>query len=112
LALAVCDIAKASDVGIRLMESALPVSREVRGACELLGLDPLTIANEGKVIVFCPRAEAERVLAALKRHPLGKDARIIGEVTDKPKGMALLRTTIGGERIIDMPTGEDLPRIC
>jgi len=112
LAMAVCDIAHASGVGIRLVESALPVSREVRGACELLGLEPLTIANEGKLIVICRRVEAEAVLAAMKRHPLGKDARIIGEVMEKPAGMALLHTTIGGERIIDMPTGEDLPRIC
>lgn len=112
LAMAVCDIANASGVGIRLVESALPVSREVRGACELLGLDPLTIPNEGKVIVICRRVDAESVLAAMRRHPLGKDARIIGEVMEKPVGMALLRTTIGGERIIDMPTGEDLPRIC
>jgi hydrogenase expression/formation protein HypE len=112
LAAAVNDIARASDVGIRLTETALPVSREVRGACDLLGLDPLTIANEGKVIVFCPQADADRVLAAMKRDPLGKDARVIGEVTETPKGMALLRTTIGGERIVDLPTGEDLPRIC
>jgi hydrogenase expression/formation protein HypE len=112
LAATVCDIAKTSSVGIRLHESALPVSPAVRGACDLLGLDPLTIANEGKVVVFCRGQDAERVLAAMKEHPLGKDARQIGEVTEKPKGMALLRTMIGGERIIDMPTGEDLPRIC
>lgn len=112
LAATVCDIAEASGVGIRLDENTLPVSREVQGACDLLGLDPLTIANEGKVVVFCRGADAERVLAAMKKQPLGKNARIIGEVTEKPKGMALLRTRIGGERIIDMPTGEDLPRIC
>jgi hydrogenase expression/formation protein HypE len=112
LAATVCDIAEASGVGIRLDESALPISREVQGACDLLGLDPLTIANEGKVVVFCRSSDAERVLAAMKKRPLGQDARVIGEVTEKPKGMALLRTKIGGERIIDMPTGEDLPRIC
>lgn len=112
LATLVCDIAAASGVGIRLDEAALPISREVRGACDLLGLDPLTIANEGKVVVFCRGKDAGRVLEAMRRHPLGRQARRIGEVTDKPKGMALLRTSIGGERIIDMPTGEDLPRIC
>jgi len=112
LAAAVCDIAHASGVGIRLNESAIPVSPEVRGACDLLGLDPLTIANEGRLILFCRALDGERVLAAMKRHPLGREARVIGEVQDKPKGLALLRTTIGGERIIDMPTGEDLPRIC
>lgn len=112
LAATVCDIARASSVGIRLEETALPIGKEVRGACDLLGLDPLSIANEGKVIVFCPAAHADRVLAAMKKHPLGREARVIGEVAEKPKGMALMRTTIGGERIVDMPTGEDLPRIC
>ena len=112
LAAAVCDIAHASGVGIRLNESAIPIDPAVQGACDLLGLDPLTIANEGKLILFCRARDGERVLAAMNRHPLGRDARLIGEVQDKPKGMALLRTTIGGERIIDRPTGEDLPRIC
>ena len=112
LAAAVCDIARASGVGVRLKESAIAITREVRGACDLLGLDPLTIANEGKLILFCRAIDADRVLAAMKRHPLGREASVIGEVKEKPKGMALLHTTIGGERIIDMPTGEDLPRIC
>jgi hydrogenase expression/formation protein HypE len=112
VAAAVCDIARASNVGIRLFEEAIPIGGEVRGACDLLGLDPLTIANEGKVLVFCSAKDAERVLAAMKDHPAGRPARIIGEVSAKPEGMALMRTTIGGERIIDMPTGEDLPRIC
>ena len=109
---AVCDIAHSSGVGIRLNEAAIPIKREVRGACDLLGLDPLTIANEGKLILFCRAIDADRVLAAMKRHPLGKEACVIGEVKDSPKGMALMHTTIGGERIIDLPTGEDLPRIC
>jgi hydrogenase expression/formation protein HypE len=112
LAATVCDIAAASGVGIRLQESALPISAEVRGACDLLGLDPLNIANEGKAVVFCRGTDAGRVLDAMRAHPLGRGARIIGEVTETPKGMAVLRTTIGGERIVDMPTGEDLPRIC
>jgi hydrogenase expression/formation protein HypE len=112
VAAAVCDIARASTVAVRLREDALPIGREVGGACGLLGLDPLTIANEGKVLVFCRATDAARVVAAMKEHPLGKEARIIGEVGERPPGMALLRTTIGGERIIDMPTGEDLPRIC
>ncbi|MGO9244120.1 MAG: hydrogenase expression/formation protein HypE [Verrucomicrobiia bacterium] len=112
VAAAVCDIARASNVGIRLREDALPIGREVRGACDLLGLDPLTIANEGKVLVFCRATDTANVLAAMKAHPLGKQACVIGDVSEKPPGVALLRTTIGGERIIDMPTGEDLPRIC
>jgi hydrogenase expression/formation protein HypE len=112
VAAALNDIATASGVGIRLEEKALPVNREVQGACDLLGLDPLTIANEGKLLVICRGADAERVLATMKRQPLGRQAAVIGEVTETPKGMVLLRTTIGGERIVDMPTGEDLPRIC
>jgi hydrogenase expression/formation protein HypE len=112
VAAAVCDIARASNVGIRLREDALPIGPEVRGACDLLGFDPLTIANEGKVLVFCRAADATNVLTAMKKHPLGRDARVIGEVSQKPQGIVTLRTTIGGERIIDMPTGEDLPRIC
>jgi hydrogenase expression/formation protein HypE len=75
-------------------------------------LDPLTIANEGKVVVVCAGKDAQKILEAMQVHPLGRQARVIGEVTGKPKGLALLRTAIGGERIIDMPTGEDLPRIC
>ena len=109
---AVCDIARASNVGIRLREDALPISREVHGACDLLGLDPLTIANEGKVLVFCRATDSESVLAAMRENPLGKNARVIGEVSKQPPGIVTLRTNIGGERIIDMPTGEDLPRIC
>jgi len=112
LAAAACDIARVSNVAIRLHENALPVAREVRGACELLGLDPLTIANEGKLLVFCRHADAECVLAAMKGHSLGRNAVVIGEVHEKPQGLVLLQTTIGGERIVDMPTGEDLPRIC
>ena len=111
-AAAVCDIARASNVGIRLREDALPISREVHGACDLLGLDPLTIANEGKVLVFCRATDSESVLAAMRENPLGKNARVIGEVSKQPPGIVTLRTNIGGERIIDMPTGEDLPRIC
>lgn len=112
LAAALYDIAESSSVGIRIKESVLPISPEVRGACDLLGLDPVTIANEGKFVAFCPQAEAEKILAVMRQHSLGRDAAIIGEVTETPKGMALLHTTIGGDRILDMPTGEDLPRIC
>lgn len=112
VAAALLDIAGASGVGIRLEEKALPIGREVQGACDLLGLDPLTIANEGKLLVICRHADAERVLTAMQKQPLGQHAGIIGEVIEKPKGMVLLRTTIGGERMVDLPTGEDLPRIC
>jgi hydrogenase expression/formation protein HypE len=112
LAAALGDIARASAVGIRLAERRLPVSREVQGACDLLGLDPLTIANEGKLVLFCPAAEADRAVAIMQQHPLGRQARVIGEATGDGPGLVVLRTALGGERIVDIPTGEDLPRIC
>ena len=112
LAATVWDFARSSQVGIRLQETAVPVSSAVRGACDLLGLDPLSIANEGKLVVVCRGADADRVLQALRAVPSGRSAVVIGEVIEKSKGLALLRTAIGGERIIDLPTGEDLPRIC
>lgn len=112
VAAALNDIAGASQVGIRLDEAALPVPREVRGACDLLGLDPLTMACEGKLLVVCAGRDAERILKLMKKHPLGRQAAVIGSVLETSPGMVLLRTTIGGERIVDMPTGEDLPRIC
>jgi hydrogenase expression/formation protein HypE len=112
LAVTLCDIAAAAGVGIRIEERALPVSPAVRGACDLLGLDPLTIANEGKLVLCCAGRDAGKVVDAMRGHPLGREARVIGEVAGKPKGLAVLKTLIGGERIMDRPTGEDLPRIC
>lgn len=112
VAAAVCDIAAISGVGIRLAESALPVRPEVLGICQLLGLDPLNAANEGKALVVCPQAEADRALRLLRAHPLGREAAMIGAVTAGPVGLAILDTAAGGERIIQMPLGEDLPRIC
>lgn len=106
------EIAQQSGVGIRLFEESLPVRDDVAGACELLGLDPLYVANEGKVLVIVP-AEAEAdVLKAMREHPLGKDACKIGEVTDEDPGRVFLRTHIGGHRLVDMLRGEQLPRIC
>ena len=84
----------------------------VRGACEILGLDPLHIANEGKLIAIVPREEADAALGALRAHPLGVDAAIVGEVLSEPAGMVLLRTGIGGSRVLDMLVGDPLPRIC
>jgi hydrogenase expression/formation protein HypE len=112
VAAAVCDIAAMSRVGIRLNEAALPVRNEVRGICQLLGLDPLNAANEGKALVVCPEADAGRALRLLRAHPLGRDAAVIGAVAAAPAGTCLLDTAAGGERIIQMPLGEDLPRIC
>lgn len=112
VASALCDIAEASSAGIYLEETALPVRREVRGACDLLGLDPLNVANEGKALIICTRDDAERALGLLRTSPLGKEARIIGTVRAHSPGLVLLKTRLGGERIIETPAGEDLPRIC
>ena len=112
VAAALNDIAMAAKVGIRIDESALPVRPEVRGACGLLGLDPLGVANEGKALVLCAAADEARALAALWAHPLGRNACRIGEVLPAPQGKVLLRTRIGGERLVEMPLGDDLPRIC
>lgn len=106
------EIAQASQVGVRLFEEAIPVRPEVRGACELLGIDPLYVANEGKMVLVVAPEEAEEALAVLREHPLGREAAIIGEITDEPKGMVLLETSLGGTRVLDMLTGDPLPRIC
>jgi hydrogenase expression/formation protein HypE len=106
------ELAAQSGTGMVLEEARLPVRPEVAGACEMLGFDPLHVANEGKLVALVPAAEAERVLAAMRAHPLGAEACRIGEVTADPPGRVLLRTTIGGVRIVDVPAGELLPRIC
>lgn len=106
------ELAEASRVGVRLIESSLPVRPEVRGACEMLGLDPLYVANEGKLIAVVPPGESERLLAVMRSHTLGRNAAIIGEVTKEHPGMVLLKTLIGGERVVTMLAGEQLPRIC
>jgi hydrogenase expression/formation protein HypE len=84
----------------------------VRGACEILGIDPLYVANEGKMVFIVPPEDAEIVLETVKQHPLGKDAAIIGQVEEEPAGIVLLETGIGGARVLDMLTGDPLPRIC
>lgn len=112
LATVLNEFAVSSQVGIRLHEQALPVREEVKGVCEILGLDPLYLANEGKLVVVVKREKAEIVLSAMQSHPAGKDACIIGEVISSPSGIVLLKTTFGTERIVDMLVGEQLPRIC
>jgi len=109
---ALSEIAQTARVGIVLDESQIPISEEVKGACEILGLDPLYVANEGKLLAFVPPAVADRVLATVQGHPLGKEAAIIGEVTSDHPGFVLMKTRIGGSRVVDMLTGEQLPRIC
>jgi hydrogenase expression/formation protein HypE len=106
------ELADASGVGVRLRESAIPVRREVKGACEMLGLDPLYVANEGKLLAVVPAGEADALLAAMRAHPLGKNAAIIGQIVADHPGSLVLNTLIGGERIVTMLSGEQLPRIC
>ena len=93
-------------------ERAIPVREEVAGACELLGLDPLYVANEGKLIAIVDSASADAVLAAMRRHPLGAQAQIIGRVRAGIPPMVTMRTTLGTTRIVDMLAGDQLPRIC
>jgi hydrogenase expression/formation protein HypE len=106
------EIAQQSKVGIRLEESRLPVREAVTAACEILGLDPLYVANEGKVLAFVAPEDAEKVLAVMRSHPLGLEARVIGKVVGEHQGRVVLETEIGGTRIVDMLSGEQLPRIC
>lgn len=106
------EIARRARVGIAIDEERVPVRDAVRGACEILGLDPLHIANEGKLVAIVPPAEADAALAALRAHGLGMHAAIVGEVVKEPAGMVLLRTGIGGSRVLDMLVGDPLPRIC
>ena len=106
------EFAHGSNVGIRIRERDVPLREEVKGACEILGLDPLYLANEGKLVAVVPAADADGVLAAMRAHPAGAGAAIIGEVTARPAGMVVMHTVFGGERIVDMLVGEQLPRIC
>jgi hydrogenase expression/formation protein HypE len=112
LATSLNEIASASGVGVRLQEKAIPVPTDVGNACAMLGLDPMFVANEGKLVAFVPRARAEEVLAAMRAHPLGAGAAVIGECVDDHHGMVVATTTFGGTRVVDMPLGEQLPRIC
>ncbi len=106
------EIAAQSQVGIYLEESSIPIWDDVRGACELLGLDPLYVANEGKCIVIAAPEAADVLLSTMRFNPLGKEAAIIGHVTDDHPGRVVMRSRIGGKRIVDMLSGEQLPRIC
>lgn len=112
VATALNEMALASEVAITLDERAIPVRPEVRGACELLGLDPLTIANEGKLLAIVAPNAVEAALTAMHAHPLGREAALIGTVQAEPRGLVFLHTDIGGKRILDMLVGDPLPRIC
>jgi hydrogenase expression/formation protein HypE len=112
VASALNEIARQAGVSIRIDEQAIPLDEQVRGACEILGFDPLYVANEGKCLVVVDPEAADAALAAMRAHPLGERAAVIGEVAAGRPGRVLLRSSIGSERIVDMMSGEQLPRIC
>jgi hydrogenase expression/formation protein HypE len=106
------EIAKRAGVGMLLREQSIPVRESVRGACEVLGLDPLYVANEGKLLAIVRADMAKAILRQMREHPLGRDAAIIGEVVAEHPGMVLMKTEVGGTRVLDVMFGEQLPRIC
>jgi hydrogenase expression/formation protein HypE len=106
------ELAREAGLGVVLEESALPVRREVAGACEILGIDPLYVANEGKLVAVVSPAGATEALAALRARPLGAGAALVGTVRDESERMVVLETALGGSRIVDMLVGDPLPRIC
>ena len=106
------ELAHDSGLAVVLDEASLPIKAEVAGACDLLGIDPLYVANEGKLLAVVAAKEADAALAALRRHRLGAGAVLIGDIRDQPEGIVVLRTSFGGTRIVDMLVGDPLPRIC
>ncbi|MFF9912736.1 hydrogenase expression/formation protein HypE [Streptomyces sp. NPDC013457] len=112
LAASLNEIAAASGTGVVVRERDVPVPDPVASACAVLGLDPMYVANEGKLVAFVPREHADAVLAAMRAHPLGAGAAVIGEAVEAHPGMVVARTGLGGTRVVDMPLGEQLPRIC
>jgi hydrogenase expression/formation protein HypE len=106
------ELAGQSKVGFTLDETSVPIRPAVMAACEMLGMDPLYVANEGKLVAVVPAEHAEAMLSVMRQHPLGQDAVIIGQVVDDHPGMVVARTAFGGRRVVDMPLGEILPRIC
>ncbi|MEK9765460.1 MAG: AIR synthase-related protein, partial [Thalassolituus sp.] len=112
LATTLNELAQQSGVGMKIYEEAIPVRPAVKAACELLGLDPLYVANEGKLVCICPAESAEQLLSVMRSHGYGKDAAIIGEVTEDALHFVQMETTFGGQRVVDWLAGEQLPRIC
>jgi hydrogenase expression/formation protein HypE len=112
LASALVEIAEAARLHLEIDEASIPMREDVRGACEILGFDPLYVANEGRFIAFVPVREAEQALRQMRLNPLGHEARIIGTVLDDTPGLVTMRSSIGASRIVDMLSGEQLPRIC
>jgi hydrogenase expression/formation protein HypE len=112
LASALNEIAISSRVGFRIYEDCIPIQDEVKGACEILGLDPLHVANEGKLIAIVNAEDAEKIVASMRQNSRGQESSIIGEVVEEQPGRVFMKTTVGGFRIVDMLAGEQLPRIC
>lgn len=112
LATSLNEIAVAAGVGVNLVEKSIPIPPDVANACSLLGLDPMYVANEGKLVAFVPRELADEVLEAMRAHPLGAESAIIGECSEEHPGMVVAKTGFGGTRVVDTPLGEQLPRIC
>jgi hydrogenase expression/formation protein HypE len=112
LSSALNELAEASNVGVRLEECSLPLKPEVKAACEMLGLDPLYVANEGKLIAVVPREHTPRVLEVMRQHPRGRNAAVIGQIVDDHPKMVVMKSLVGGERVVTMLAGEQLPRIC
>jgi hydrogenase expression/formation protein HypE len=109
---ALTEVSHAANMGILLDEAKIPISEEVKGACEILGLDPLYVANEGKLLAIVSPEEADKVLSAMRAHPLGRNAAIVGKVVAEHPGFVTMKTRVGGTRVVDMLSGEQLPRIC
>jgi hydrogenase expression/formation protein HypE len=112
LATVLAELALTAEVGVSIDERSLPVRPQVNGACEILGIDPLYVANEGKLVAVVAPEEADAALTALRKHPLGADAAVVAEVRAEPAGLVLLETAFGGSRVVDMLAGDPLPRIC
>jgi hydrogenase expression/formation protein HypE len=112
VASALNEIAEQARVGVAIQQDRIPLGEQVKGACEILGLDPLYVANEGKLVAFVAPEATDRVLAAMRAHPLGLESAVIGEVTADHPGTVVMRSSIGGTRVVDMLSGEQLPRIC
>ena len=106
------EMVRGKEFGVRVFDAQIPIREDVLEFAEMLGLDPLLVANEGKVLFCLPKPEAEKLLTTLRAHPLGREAAIIGDVIRKPKGMAIVETAYGSRRVLEMPIQEQLPRIC
>jgi hydrogenase expression/formation protein HypE len=112
VATTLCELARTSGVSVEIREERIPVRDEVKGICDILGFDPLYLANEGKLLLVVSKRSAAEILRVMRAHPLGRNANIIGEVKEQPAGRVIMRTSAGGRRIVSMLSGEQLPRIC